>query len=380
MSDKAYITRTASFMPNEPVVNDDMEGILGTINGKPSRGRRIVLKSNGIKTRHYATTDGETFTHTNAELAANAVRGILNSAFGLDNMELLCCGTSIPDQLLPSHAAMVHGCLGGPVMEIISPAGVCCSGMHAMKYGMLSVMSGNTSNAVCSGSELASPHLLARNFESEMANLSTLESRPILAFEKDFLRWMLSDGAGAALLQAQPNGPDAISLRIDWIDTYSFAGQIETCMYAGADRNGDGAMRGWTTYRPQEWLEKSIFAIKQDVGLLDQHVVRFGAEKIAESLCKRGIPASDVDYFLPHISSEYFRMPLHNEMRDRGAEIPQDRWFTNLSRVGNVGSASIYLMLDELFHSGKLDHGMKVYVFVPESARFNYALMMLTVC
>lgn len=51
-----------------------------------------------------------------------------------------------------------------------------------------------------------------------------------MAFEKDFLRWMLSDGSGAALLQTEPN-KEGLSLKIDFLETRSYAGQYETCMY-----------------------------------------------------------------------------------------------------------------------------------------------------
>ena len=380
MTDKVYITRLAKFLPNAPVSNDEMEDVLGRIGGRPSRGRRIVLRNNGIKTRYYAIDAQGHLTHTNAEMAANAVRQLLDPSFDLKDMELLCCGTTIADQLLPSHASMVQGCLGCPTIEIISPGGVCCSGMHAMKYGLLSILSGNTANAVCTGSEQASPMFLARNFEGEMASLGKLESRPILAFEKDFLRWMLSDGAGAALLQNRPNNSGSISLRIDWIDTYSCAGEIETCMYAGAEKQENGVMIGWKAMTSEQWLEKSVFALKQDVSLLEQYVVKLGTEKLAASFRKHGIRASEIDYYLPHISSEYFRVPLDEGMRAQGIAIPQDRWFTNLSDVGNIGSASIYIIMEELFHSGKLEPGMKVLAFVPESARFTYAFMLMTVC
>jgi 3-oxoacyl-[acyl-carrier-protein] synthase-3 len=56
-----------------------------------------------------------------------------------------------------------------------------------------------------------------------------------------------------------------------------------------------------------------------------------------------------------------------------------EKWFYNLTRVGNVGSASPYLMLEELFHSGKLKKGDRLLVMVPESARFSYAYLYLTV-
>ncbi len=380
MGEPIYITNLGKYLPNEPVPNERMEEVLGRINGKSSRSRRIVLRQNGIRTRHYALDPQGGLTHSNAELTARAVRDLLGPALGLSDIELLCCGTSIPDQLLPSHAAMVQGDLGCPSVEIISTSGVCCSGMHAMKYGMLSIAAGNTKNAVCTGSELVSPLLHARHFAGEMAHPDRLEENPILAFEKDFLRWMLSDGAGAALLENRPLPGGALSLRIDGIESYSFAGKIDPCMYAGLDRNDDGEMRSWKTFPPEGWRSRSVFAIKQDVGLLDRHIVPLATETLAASLRKHSLKAGEIDFFLPHISSEYFRKPLDAEMRKQDVAIPQDRWFTNLSRVGNVGSASIYLMLEELFHSGRLARGMRLLGMIPESARFSYAYLLLTVC
>ena len=69
------------------------------------------------------------------------------------------------------------------------------------------------------------------------------------------------------------------------------------------------------------------------------------------------------------------------EMLDNNnMHIPQEKWFTNLSSVGNVGAGSIYLMLEELFNSGKLQKGQKIFITVPESARFSYMYGLLTVC
>jgi 3-oxoacyl-[acyl-carrier-protein] synthase-3 len=41
----------------------------------------------------------------------------------------------------------------------------------------------------------------ADKFNHEAENLKLLEERPIIAFKREFLRWMLSDGAGAFLLK-----------------------------------------------------------------------------------------------------------------------------------------------------------------------------------
>jgi len=181
-----------------------MESHLGMIGGKPSRARRIVLRNNGIKTRYYSLKEDGSFSHSNAGMVVEAINQLGISS---NDIELLSCGTSATDQTLPSHTAMVHGLLNSP-MEIISPSGACCSGIHAMKFGFLSVKSGECSNAVTSGSEFISPMMMARNFESESSSESDLESNPFIGFEKDFLRWMLSDGAGAALMQDKPNETD----------------------------------------------------------------------------------------------------------------------------------------------------------------------------
>ncbi|MDR2861255.1 MAG: beta-ketoacyl-ACP synthase III [Syntrophobacterales bacterium] len=376
---QVFITKLAAFLPNEPISNDGIEDILGMVNGQPSKLKSFVLKRNGIKTRYYAVNRHGALTHSNAELTACAIRNLQDDSFCLDDIDLLCCGASIPDQIIPSHASMVHGCLGISEREIISTSGACCCGIQALKYGMLAVGGGHAQNAVCTASEMVSPLILSRNYERELENLQALKKRPIIAFEKDFLRWMLSDGAGAVLLERNPNR-HGLSLRVDWIDIFSFAGEIPTCMYAGAQVNNRQELIGWKSYRPEEWLEQSIFTIKQDVKLLAQHVVKTGAKQLAASLKKRQINPQDIDYLLPHISSEYFRKPLAREMKGYGIDIPQERWFTNLSSVGNIGSAAPYVMLAELFHGGKLAPGMKILVLVPESSRFTYAFVSLTVC
>ena len=95
---------------------------------------------------------------------------------------------------------------------------------------------------------------------------------------------------------------------------------------------------------------------------------------------KNKVDAGEIDYFLPHVSSHYFVNGLKASFLQNGIEIPDEKWFMNLATVGNVGSASIYLALDELLCSGKLKKGNKILLSVPESGRFSYAYAYLTVC
>ncbi|MDB4926053.1 beta-ketoacyl-ACP synthase III [Mucilaginibacter sp.] len=376
-----YITNTSTFLPNEPVPNDDMELYLGYINDKPSKSKSIVLRNNGIKTRYYALTKGGKPTHTNAEMTALAVKGLFkDDPEKIKDIELLSCGTSSPDQMMPSHGVMTHGWLPeAEAIEVVSPSGVCCAGMHSLKFAYLAIKAGEAKLAVATGSERFSGLLVSDVFEEEAQKLKELTDNPFIAFQKDFLRWMLSDGASAFLLSDEPN-KEGLSLRIDWIEGVSYANEMETCMYMGGDKQPDGTLKGFMDYTPEEIMTKSIFSVKQDINLLSDNIVPLGGKKIKEIFEKKGLTASDIDHFLPHISSDFFKSKIYDLVEIYGGGIPYEKWFINLYTVGNVGAASVYLMIDELFHSGRLKKGEKILLLVPESSRFSYMYAMLTVC
>lgn len=368
MRTEVFLTRTASYLPFAPVGNEEIEDVLGRIGGKASRARRLVLRSNGITSRHYAIdrATGEPAL-TNAQLTAAAIRALGD----IGKVDCLATGTSLPDQLMPNHAVMVHGELGWPRLEVVACAGICLAGTAALKHAWLTLRAGEGRRAVATGSELASPILLARNFEAECEHrIAALEAHPEIAFEKDFLRWMLSDGAGAVLLETLPRAP--LSLRIDWIELSSAAHELPACMYAGAQKNADGTLRGWLSFSPEEWATQSIFAVKQDVRLLNDTVrsATFG-EPLAELVQKRGLRADDIDWFLPHLSSQFFVEPTIDGLNKAGLPIPRERWFSNLATKGNTGSAAPFIMLDELFRSGRIEPGHKLLMFIPESGRFS---------
>lgn len=378
---EVYITDTSIFMPNEPVTCDEMETYLGFINGRPSKSRKIVLRNNGIQTRYYALTKEGKATHTNAEMTALAVKELYkNDPDKIKEIELLSCGTSSPDQLLPSHGVMVHGWLPeSRSIEVVSPSGVCCAGMHAFKYAYLAIKAGEVELAVATGSERFSGSVVSHVFEEEAQKLAELKENPFIAFEKDFLRWMLSDGAAAFKLSDKKN-ENGLSLRVDWIEGVSYANEMETCMYAGSEKQPDGSLKSYMDFTSEEIMHKSIFSIKQDIALLSDNIVSLGGKKIKEIFERKGLETSDIDYFMPHISSEYFKSKIFDLMDLYGKGVPYEKWFLNLSSMGNVGAASAYLMVHELFKSGKLKKGEKLLLLVPESGRFSYMYAMLTVC
>lgn len=378
-----YITDMATFLPNDPIDNIQIEQLLGMVNQLPSRTRRIILRNNKIENRYYAVdpTTGA-FTHTNAQLAAEAIRRLKpQDNFTPAQIECLCCGTSSPDQLMPGHASMVHGELGGAPLEAISTAGICLAGISALKYAWMNVASGQSRNAVATGSELASSFMRAQQVEKISAEKNAaVENDPSLSFEEDFLRWMLSDGAGAAYLSCDLPTDGRLALRIDWMEHRSFAHELEPCMYAGANKQPDGTLRGWRQYDKSAAIEQGVFNVKQDVKLLNAEIIKTSADRMLPHIMdKHGLKAQQIDWFVPHYSSDYFRKPLMEGLAKVGLDIPEERWFTNLPNKGNTGSASFYIILEELFKSGRLKKGEKLLCYIPESGRFSICYLQLTV-
>ncbi|PCI99424.1 MAG: hypothetical protein COB15_04375 [Flavobacteriales bacterium] len=383
---RVYITRTSSFLPNSAVSNDEMEEYLGIINGNKSRSKALILRNNKIKQRYYALAKGGKTTHSNAELTALAVKNLFkDNPDEIKEVDLLCCGTSSPDQIMPSHGVMVHGQL--PEMnsiEVTTPSGNCCAGMHALKHAYMSLKLEDKDKAVSTGSERFSVLLKSENFEEEVQELSKLQEPnelqdlPYLAFEKDFLRWMLSDGAGAFILEREPN-KEGLSLEINWMEAVSFANQEDTCMYMAGEKMADGGLKGFAEFTPQENVKQSVYSIKQDARQLDGKIVELSFKKVPEIFKKHNLSSEDLDYFLVHMSSYYFEDKIAKHWDDLGMHIPKEKWFANLGTKGNVGAGSIYLMVDELLHSGNLKKGQKILLVVPESARFSYVYCLLTV-
>ena len=376
-----YLTRTAAFLPNQPVSNDQMEAVLGMAGELPSRVKNMILRSNAIQTRYYAIDPASrAATHTSSELAAEAVRALFAQGLSPADIGVLACGTSYPDQIMPGQGVMVHGLLPEiPPCEVLTTAGVCVAGMAAMKYAYNAVRTGEHAQAVAVASETASAVMRGENFRSEIRHKQLSEAKPEIGFEKDFLRWMLSDGAGAVQLSARPL-PGQTNFKIRWIELFSYANEMPVCMYAGGEVD-DSVFAGWKTFSAEEREQRSIMAIKQDVKLLNEHIIHYTVEKPLQQLMRKHalLRADAIDWFLPHYSSGFFRDKVAAGLERIGLPIAQEKWFTNLHEKGNTGSASIYIILEEFMRRPDVQPGQQVLCYIPESGRFSTCFMLLEV-
>ncbi|HEY2661433.1 MAG TPA: 3-oxoacyl-[acyl-carrier-protein] synthase III C-terminal domain-containing protein [Caulobacteraceae bacterium] len=368
-----YVTGSGAFLPGEPVASDRMEDFIGHVAGLPSVLGRRALRWNGIARRHYALdTDGR-WRHSNASMCANAVRQALEAAgLGLGDLDCLAAATTQGDLLVPGHASAVHGELGGGELELASFQSVCASSLMAAKYAWMAVRTGESRCAAAVAGEFSSRWFRPQFYEGG----ALVDAKGRLSMAADFLRFTLSDGAGAVVMEPQPRR-QGLSLQVQWIDLVSLAGRFDPCMWAGASEQGrtdrDGA---WSRRGPLGAHAAGALALQQDFTLL-KSVIRAWIGVYLEKVDAGRIDPAGIDHLLCHYSARSLREEIVGLLESTDAMIPEERWFTTLSESGNVGSASIWIMLDALVRSGRLKPGQRVLCIVPESGRAMVGFMML---
>ena len=373
---EAYITGVGAYLPGDPVDNEQLMARLTDGTPRGARLGRQALAANGIQTRHYAVDDQGRTLMLNEELAASAARQALaDRGIPASAVAMLATGTTQGDVLVPGFASMVHGRLGGGPMEVLSAAGVCASSMAALKAAVTAVRLGEHPVAMAIGSELASRSLAAG------ATAATAGRKPE-PLDAGFLRWTLSDGAGAVVVEPEPR-PSGLSLRVDWMHLVSHAHEHPVCMGAGLEP-GTEPQPGAT------WLDRhepgpddpydqsgpapGIPRLRQDMSALSALIDMGVAEYSALVAAGRIDPGTE--HVLCHYSAEHFRAKLIKRLQEAGHDPDESRWFTNLHTAGNTGAASIFVMLEAA--RPRMRAGDRVLLVVPESGRFSLAFAQLT--
>jgi 3-oxoacyl-[acyl-carrier-protein] synthase III len=361
-----YLTGSGVFLPGEPVGNDALDQFIAPLDARSTRIKRRILADNGITSRHYAIdAEGRTL-HSVSEMAAHAARSALRDAgVSLSDVSALCTGSSGGDLAMPGLANMVQGELGAGPMHTSSHQGVCASGMAALHQAASLLALSNAKHALVVASELP----------SRMFKRSRYAPRDYQAdFDAHFLRWMLSDGAGAWVLSDRPRS-DGLSLKLDWLHLRSFSGDHAVCMRVG----DGGSLPSYLDYPSLAEAERDgAFLLRQDIRLLPR-LFELGIHEYITLIRRERIDPRAVDHFLCHYSSAKFAPQIEALMERAGFLIPRERWFSNLERCGNTGAASIFVMLDALRRERELKPGQRVLCFVPESGRFTVSFAQFTV-
>jgi 3-oxoacyl-[acyl-carrier-protein] synthase-3 len=365
---RVYIQSSSYHLPGEPVDNQAMDDFIAPLNRTSVRIKNKILAENGILTRHYAIDkNGDTLT-SHTKLAANAIHDCLARAnTTLNDVSLLAVGSSGSDALIPGFAAMVQGELGAPPMETLSSLGVCAAGISALEFAAQSIELGAHQQALVAAAEMPSrifkkSRFAPRGYSSD--------------FDAHFLRWMLSDGAGALLLTDKPKANNGVRIKINWVHQKSFAGDYPVCMQLGLTEDRSKSFLDFPSSSEAE--AAGALSLRQDIRLLP-HLFDVSIHEYVKLVHEGWVTSSEIDHFLCHYSSARF-IPVVEDLLDKaGLSIPRERWYSNLTTRGNTGSASIFIMLAEFLDTHSVKPGEKIFCFIPESGRMTAAYMQLEV-
>ena len=365
---RVYLAATGMYLPGAPINNDEMDLFVAPINRMSSRIKKHILSENGIVTRHYAIdTQGDTL-ENHSQMAAQAIRNCIHqTGVTMNEIGLLSVGSSGGDALMPGFANMIQGELAAPPMQTLSSLGVCSAGVTAIEFAAQAVELGSHQYALAAAAEMPSrifkrSRFAPRDYQSD--------------FDAHFLRWMLSDGAGALLLGAKPMVKNGLQIKLKWVHTKSFSGDYPVCMQLGLTEDRAKSFLDFPSVGEAETV--GALSLRQDIRLLP-NLFDVCIHEYAKLVNDGWINSTEIDHFLCHYSSAKF-MPVVQDLLDKaGLSIPQDRWYSNLSTRGNTGAASIFIMLHEFLQTREIKAGEKIFCFIPESGRITAAYMLFEV-
>lgn len=357
---ECYVTATGSILPGFPVPNERISDFLGSLEGE-SEVAQSILAMNGILHRHYAQDQQQRPTLDVYDLATQAALACLAERDSVAPITFLAVGTTYAPLGAPGISSLVHhrlqasGLICHP-LEISSHAGICTASAAALAAAVRGVKSGEHQSALSIGTEHASEVLKSTAIRPIDDRAKHADVRNSQWFMSVFLRFMLSDGAGAFLLESQPRR-EGLSLRVDWTHSLSFAHEAPLCMK----------------------LDNATRLLSQDVTILTRYFYKLASKFVSAALTQHREQLDSYRMVLPHMSSFYFRRRMEKIMQEFSAkpEAPVPYW-TNLAAAGNTGAASIYLMLDHFLQQYQLANGDRLLLFIPESGQFNFVLVSLT--
>ena len=248
--------------------------------------------------------------------AVAARRAIANSNVNPADIDLVLVATFTPDFTCPSTACLVQEKLGldAPAVDLQAA----CSGfMYALATGAQFVATGNSKLALVIGADVNS-----RIVEPDDQGTAPL----------------FGDGAGAVLLER--GTPD----------------QGLVCYQLGADGTGgsllDRPVGGTLRPATPELVAEGQHLLKMDGRNVFKWAIQVVTETIAQILTRADVGVDDVKLFVLHQAN--IRIIDHAM---KVLQIPPEKVFNNLDRVGNTSAASIPLAMDEAFKQGLIEPG-----------------------
>ena len=262
----------------------------------------------GIRERRIASPDQPT-----SELALNAARKAIKAAqIQPDQIDLVIVATITPDMAFPSTACILQHKLGLGKVACFDLEAACSGFLYSLDVADGMLASGRYRCALVIGAE-------------KMSSILDWEDRTTCV--------LFGDGAGAAIIMTEGDGPNLMGFR------------------SGADGSNPSLLHqpagGSNQPASITSIENRDHFLKMNGKEIFKSAVRVMEKATRELLEANGLETQDVDHVIPHQAN----VRIVESMAQR-LEIPLEKFFCNLDRHGNTSAASIPIAFDEACQRG----------------------------
>lgn len=295
--------------PDGILTNADLEKIVETSDD-------WITTRTGIKQRHKATADE----YTSQFGTAAAKQAVERAGLKPEDIDLIVCATTTPDQIMPSTGALIQaqmGAVNAAGMDIFAA----CSGFL---YGITMVESMIRTEQI--------KHALVVGAEVLTKYVDYTDRGTCVIF---------GDGAGAAVLGPVGHGKGILATKI------KSDGRYEDQLFAP----GGGTKLGTS----HQTIDDGLHFFKMRGNELFKVAVRSMADISAEMVAKAGLTIDDIDIVIPHQANQRITDAVASRLG-----VPEEKVYSNIAQHGNTSSASIPIALDECIQSGRVKEGSKV--------------------
>jgi len=299
---RSHILGCGAFLPKTVLTNHDLAKRVDTSD-------EWIRARTGIVERHIVAPGEKT-----SDLALEAAQSALaHAGVGADELDLVVCATTTPDETFPSTATTIQARLGMTRGAAFDVQAVCSGFIFGLSVADNFIRAGQAKTVLLVGAE-------------SMTRLLDWNDRTTCV--------LFGDGAGAVVLRAGEGSGNADR---GVINTKLFSdGRLHDLLYV------DGGPSATQTTGHLRMQGKEVF----------RHAVTNIAAAITASLEEAQLEIGDVDWFVPHQANQRI---LDGTARRLG--IDHEKVISTVAMHGNTSAASVPLALATAVEDGRIKRG-----------------------
>jgi 3-oxoacyl-[acyl-carrier-protein] synthase-3 len=295
--------------PEGILTNADLEKMVDT-------NDEWITSRTGIKQRHKAAADE----YTSQFGTKAAIQAMERAGIGPEDLDIIICATTTPDQIMPSTGALIQAQIGATNAAGMDVFAACSGFLYGLTLVDSMIRTGQVKYALVVGAEVLTKYV-------DYTDRGTCV--------------IFGDGAGAAVVGPVGEGKGILATKI------RSDGRYEEQLYAPA-----GGTKLGTTHQT---IDEGQHFFKMKGNELFKVAVRSMADISAEMLEKSGYTVDDVDLVIPHQANQRITDAVASRLG-----VPEEKVYSNIAEHGNTSSASIPIAMDECIESGKIKEGSLV--------------------